>query len=270
MKKIHFMSGLPRSGSTLLTSILNQHPKIYSSHQTDLINIINKIKLEYPDYESVMAGTRVNSCNQIIEGIGQLFYSDIDKEIIIDKNRGWSTLHNIKLAGLFSNPVKIIFPYRKPIEILASFISLAEKNPNNFIDKNMIAEDFLPYYYMPRNDARCEWLMQNRNQISFGLFGLRLAQSKEYKDNIHIVEYDKLCKNPQEEMNKIYNFLEIDSYSHNFKNIINTEKQNDMEVYGVPDLHEIKTNISASSINPYDILSEYVINKYSKEGILEQ
>ena len=30
-KKYHFITGLPRSGSTLLTSILNQNPRFHSS-----------------------------------------------------------------------------------------------------------------------------------------------------------------------------------------------------------------------------------------------
>jgi sulfotransferase len=262
------MSGLPRSGSTLLTSILNQNPNIYSSHRTDLLNVMKNIESEYNNFESVRAGNRINSGQQILSGVGQLFYSDINKPFIIDKNRCWSIPYSMRLAQMISNPVKILFPYRKPIEILASFIRLAEKYPNNFIDRNMIQEDFLPYYYLPINDARCEWLMQSRNQISFGLFGLRLAQSKEYKDNIHIVEYDKLCKNPQEEINKIYNFLEIDLYNHNFNNIINIENQNDIAEYGIPNLHSVRNVISISKTNPEEILSEYILNKYSQDGLL--
>lgn len=268
MKQIYFMSGLPRSGSTLLTSILNQHPDIYSSHHTDLLSIMTNLESQYTNFESVRVGNRINSYNQVLKEMGQSFYSDISKPIVIDKNRAWSTLHNIQLASKLNDKIKILFPYRKPIEILASFIKLAEKYPNNFIDKNMVAEDFLPYYYLPINDARCEWLMQNRNQISFGLFGLSLANSKQYKDKIHIIKYDNLCSNPQEEMDKIYSFLEVKNFNHDFNNIVNIEKQNDAEEYGISELHTIKSKISASKINPQEVLSEYILNKYSQEGLL--
>ena len=36
MKKIYFAAGFPRSGSTLLASLLNQNPEIYSEHSDTL------------------------------------------------------------------------------------------------------------------------------------------------------------------------------------------------------------------------------------------
>ena len=39
-KKYYFMSGLPRSGSTLLSTLLNQNPEIYSGPSSPVLGIM--------------------------------------------------------------------------------------------------------------------------------------------------------------------------------------------------------------------------------------
>jgi|GEM_PF-4605816 len=41
MKKIHFISGLPRSGSTLLSGILTQNPGIHAGMSSPVASLIN-------------------------------------------------------------------------------------------------------------------------------------------------------------------------------------------------------------------------------------
>jgi len=58
MRKIHFISGLPRSGSTLLTNILLQNPQFQTTATSSLLDFLLQVrdnwsKLEghstYPD-----------------------------------------------------------------------------------------------------------------------------------------------------------------------------------------------------------------------------
>ena len=41
MKTFHFLSGLPRSGSTLITSLLNQNPQIHASTNSPVLDTIH-------------------------------------------------------------------------------------------------------------------------------------------------------------------------------------------------------------------------------------
>ena len=43
MKSLHFLSGLPRSGSTVLAALLNQHPQIKATSTSGLIGIMGAV-----------------------------------------------------------------------------------------------------------------------------------------------------------------------------------------------------------------------------------
>jgi hypothetical protein len=51
-KKFFFMAGLPRSGGTLLSSILNQNPDIYVSPQSTLPNTLGAAYNQYQSKEN--------------------------------------------------------------------------------------------------------------------------------------------------------------------------------------------------------------------------
>jgi hypothetical protein len=40
MQKLYFLVGLPRSGSTLLASLLNQHPDVFASPTSPLMDLL--------------------------------------------------------------------------------------------------------------------------------------------------------------------------------------------------------------------------------------
>lgn len=256
------MAGFPRSGSTLLTSLLSQNPDIHASHQTHLQPSVKAFVQNSPSYESVKSGYREDVYQQVVSGMAQSFFEDIEKPIIIDKNRDWSTYYSFNLAKLITDDVKIIFPVRPVLEILASFIKLCHNNSGNYIDINMQNDDFWAYYFRPVDDARCDWLMRANSQMEVAMFGYMMSQKDEFKNNFHLVEYSDLCSNPQGELDKIYDFLGYERYAHQFENIVNKEPLNDAFVFGVPSLHHVRSKISVVSPKPESILSEYVIQKY--------
>ena len=258
-----FLGGLPRSGTTLVGSILNQNPQIYCSEESDLLQILYTINNTVTNLPASSTGLRSNAYKNLINNFAKSFYQDINKPIIIDKNSAWGGPYNFSLASQLTENIKIISPIRPIVEILASFIALARKNPNsNFIDKSMINNDFWAYHYLPIDDARCEWLMRSGGEIDKAF--LSIAQAKSYPKNFHIFWYEDIVKHPQKTFNDIYKFLDIPSYKHNFNNIFVNEKSNDASAYGMSDLHKINKTISLSNTNPKDILSDYSLNKWDR------
>lgn len=262
-KKIYFMGGLPRSGSTLLTILLNQNPNVFSSHQSDLLNSMYDYGLLLQGYESVKLNLMIDNYISVYKNMPYQFYKDTNKPIIIDKNRKWGTPFSIEIAKNFTEDIKIIYLYRPILEVLSSFVNLAQKNPNsNFIDKEINDNDFLPKYYRPINDVRCDWLMRPEGVIDSSLLALGMALKEDYKDMFHIVHYNDLVNNTQETLSSIYSFLGINNFQHNISSI--EEYSNDLDeiVLGIPSLHKVRKTISKESITPKNILSKYVIEKY--------
>ena len=204
-----FISGLPRSGSTVLCNLLTQNPKL------------KKIT--------------------------------VNREIGTDNSIG--DLMQLKTP-------KIIVTYRPILEILASFIRQADTFPTtNFIDKKMIEENFPPLFYRPINDARCDWLMRPYGGID--LTNTVFKNMAIHKEWFHCITYEELVINPQESISKLYNFLEFEPYEHDFDNIPQHDNSSDGDIFGIPTLHTIRPSISKSLTKPEEILSNYVMQKYS-------
>lgn len=199
----------------------------------------------------------------VIFGVLNNYYSDIDKNIIIDKSREWSIQEHFQvlLRNLDYEP-KIILPVRNILDILASFINLVNKNPNtpNFIDREIEARQEFNFY-RDVNDIRCDHLMRPKGIIDNALYGIAFASLPENKQYFHFIEYEDLISNPQQTVDGIYNFLGIEKFNHDFSNIINTTPEDD-KIYGLPNLHHVRPTISKQGIKTEEVLSPYILNKY--------
>ncbi len=89
----------------------------------------------------------------------------------------------------------------------------------------------------------------------------------KYPDWVHLVEYNSLVKNPQKELDKIYNFLDVASYTNTFYNIENACGEKKDEEWGLRGLHDIRPNLSKISENPIDVIGEKNVKIYSKFDI---
>lgn len=254
------MAGLPRSGSILLSAILNQNPDIYVTPSVDTSFLMLSLFKTAQVSESYHAGFAPEGYRNIMAKLPDAFYSHIDKPYIIDKGRTWGTFENIELAELFVNKMKIICPVRPILEILASFVRLAEKNPNNFIDK--FVRNYPVSQFRPINDARCDALMAANHNIEMNIFSLASSLHPEHRNKFHFVAYADLVSKPEKVIAAIYEFLEIPKFEHTFQNLKWPILPNEAQVFGIPDLHKIRSEIDVSKTNT-SILSEYVHKKYS-------
>jgi sulfotransferase len=263
-KKYFFLAGLPRSGSTLLSSILNQNPDIYCSHDESFI-----CDLIYRTDSYISNSNEYNNCpnengkNKICSSLIENYYHNKSQKYIIDKCRSWGTPGNLDyIRKYITDDVKIICPVRPIVEVLSSFIHLFNKNQDKriFVDTHIKSND--RYFYRELNDMRCDELMKMNGTIDQALFALSQSKFPQNKGIFHIIEYDDLISKTKETIKNIYEFLEIEPFQHNYENIMTSTEINH-EYYGIPDLHKVRRNISKISPNPKDVLSDYVIQKYS-------
>ena len=204
--------------------------------------------------------------SKTVMGVIEGYYSDVDKGVVVDKSREWAIPEHfaVLLRNLSYEP-RIILPVRSITEILASFISLVNKNPNksNFIDSEIQARQEFNFY-RPPNDIRCDHLMRPKGLIDNCLYGIAHALQPENKKYFHLIEYDNLVANPKEEIDKIYDFFGIEKFNHDYNNIENKVKEDD-NVYGLIGQHDVRSSISRRNIDKTKVLSEYVLNKYSNQ-----
>jgi sulfotransferase len=259
-KTYHFLAGLPRSGNTLLSAIFNQNPEIYSTPLSPLPTYMFDFANAYSTIEQSLRNeeNKVKS-ETFLSSFLDNYYKDVEKPVIIDREKAWGTPANLEIIKKFVNPnPKIIFTVRDILEIIASFI----KMDADYLKREVYQKNNFINNYRSQKDIICEHLMSPLEDIDKSLLSLASAFYPENKGIFHIVEYRDLVSKPEETMNGIYDFLEMPHYSHNFKKIDKLEKDND-EVLGLPkNLHDIKKSLSKSSTDT-DILSDYIKHKYS-------
>jgi sulfotransferase len=262
--KYFFLSGLPRSGNTLLSSILNQNPDIKVSpnsflcehlYQTSMFFHNEKFK-NFPNQESL---------DNLISSSFDSYYQNWNAKYIIDRGV-WGTPINLYLLKRYlKNEIKIICTVRDIIEIIASFIKVSK---NRLIDElNYEIQNNVRFNesYKTEIELLCEIVMRPNGQLEQFLFSLNNLLKEENRNYLHIVEYRDLVNSPENTIKKIYNFLNIPHYNHNYNNIeqftINGIYYNDSLWKG--DLHKVNEEIQFSPYKVEDIIPQNIIQKYS-------
>ena len=89
-KKYYFMAGLPRSGSTLLSGLLNQNPNIYSGPSSPVLSTMHVVETHLRQDELFLGYPKPQQAQELITNVINHFYSDVQKPVVIDKNRAWT------------------------------------------------------------------------------------------------------------------------------------------------------------------------------------
>ena len=152
----------------------------------------------------------------------------------------------------------MICTVRHPLDILASFITLFHKDgTHNFIDRAM-TEQKIPI----TDDNRCHYMMHPGGIVWESMNALATAFRQKQQHHIHFIQYDDLVSNPSQEIAKLHGFLELDPFVYDFNNVVAKDREKDVEVYGLPTMHEVRKSINKISKPYQEVLSTDVINKY--------
>lgn len=250
MKSYYFISGLPRSGSTLLSSILQQNPDFHADTASKLATIADisiDVISNSPQNLTINEIQRKNILNGIFDG----YYKHINKQVIFDSGREW-TSKTFLLKELFPY-TKIICCVRDIVSILNSFEIIFSKNP---LYKNKILKNGFDVY------SRCNELMniENGGVISIPLLSLNEGYSAN-SEMILLVKYEDICLYPEKTMKKIYEFIEKPYYNHDFDNVNYSNENLDLSL-NVKNLHTVKTKVEYNP--PRIILPPEIVKKYSE------
>ena len=102
--KFYFDCGLPRSGSTLLTALLNQNPNIHAGTLSPVFELMYYTD-EILHKEQAQAFPKPKVFQEIVTNTLINYYSDITNPVVIDKCRAWPAHIDIlkKYVTIFLN-----------------------------------------------------------------------------------------------------------------------------------------------------------------------
>lgn len=260
MNDIYLLGGLPRSGNTLLSALLNQNPNIYVSPISPLLNNLLTIDKNLNFDQATLSVNFEANTSSALKHYVQGFYNDVSEPVIIDRNKVWGCKDSISIACKYiTETPKVIFTVRDIPSVLTSFISLISETEDNFIDNNLREIKARPYGKQTQNDLRCDLLMNS--QVGEGL--ANLTELLQMQVAVCLIEYDDLIKDPQKELNDIYDFLLLPHFKHDIDNVEKKEQEN-LTNAGLPtNLHNVRRKVQKTALDPKLVLPLHSLNKYS-------
>ena len=255
MKTYYFLVGAPRSGNTVISSVLNQNRKICLTAQSPLCvtlysldkgkneGSVGKILGNFPDNKSY---------NNIIKNLFDNYYADWEQEIIFDRSP-WGNTSNLKLLEkYFDFEFKFLLIRRSLVEIFASYMKWCEENPNNFINEGTSCGSV---------DEKYEYLFKSDGNIARNMRSISDVRKSQYF--YHEIFYDDFLTKPEETVRNFYNAFGIDEYEHDFNNISQLKTNGikyDDDIYG-NNMHKLRSTLEKC---------EYDVDKYVPSHLVER
>jgi sulfotransferase len=247
-KTYHFITGLPRSGSTLLTSMLNQNPRFHSNISDPLANLVKGVIESSQDGPGVKFLVPVEKRKELVRGLFNSYYYDVDRPVIFNTNRGWSYL---------TGPIHDLYPRSRFIVcvrdinwVLDSFELAHRRNP---FSTNTVTGGLGSSVY-----DRAKTLMEEKGVVGFAYVGVKQAITGPERSQLMLLEYEQLCRHPEQTLRAVYNFIGEPYFQHDFENVEASWDEYDSEI-GIK-LHQVRKRVEfrpRKFILPPDILNQF-------------
>lgn len=266
MKTYHFISGLPRSGSTLLSSILKQNPRFTANISDPLHSYIHSIIRDTNSAVGMEAAVPIEKRRELMRDLFDSFYKH-SNEVCFNTNRGWAADTSL-LKDLFPN-FKMIVCVRDVGWILDSFEQLNSKNPHTI--KPL-------YHHQELGTVHDRTNMLMGEVPNFGgyvrgpLVNVQQSMFSNEVGQILYVDYDILVKFPKSSMQQIYQFLNEPWFEHDFDNVEDSYDEFD-EQAKISGLHTVRRKVEFKerrSILPGELWDKFSPMSFWKSFTPEQ
>jgi sulfotransferase len=257
VERIFFQSSMPRALSTMFQNIMGQNPDFYVTPTSGALELVFGARANYsnsPEFKAqdseLMKKGFYAFCKNGLEGY---FNAITDKKYVLDKSRGWGVYRPF-LSSFYPN-VKIICLVRDLRDVVCSYEKIYRKNQ----DKHDPLRDDSTARGTTVHKRVDEW-MNPTNTIGRATERIFEMIRQGYDNEILFVRAEDLCMRPEFEMKRIYEYLEIPYFEHDFDNIEQITIEDD-EVYGLTkDLHTIRPKLEMKPSDAKKVLGVDICN----------
>jgi sulfotransferase len=250
-RHIHFISGLPRSGSTLLSALLQQNPRFHAGMSSPVAGMFTTLLGELSERNEFSVFIDDAKRQRILRGLFTNYYDgDVSADVVFDTNRTWCA-RLPALKTLFPN-ARIIACVRDTAWIVDSIERLIR---NNAFQPSSI------FNYQPGGTvySRVEGLVSGDGMVGHAYNALKEAYFGEETGNLMLLQYDTLVNEPARALAAVYDFIGEPRYAHNFRHVSFDDQGFDQRA-GTPGLHHVRARVSATArqtILPPDLFRRF-------------
>src|SRR6056297_1772731 len=252
-RRFHFISGLPRSGSTLTAALLRQNPRFHAGMASPIATLFDGMIAQ------VSAGTELSTSvtqaqrARLLRGLFESYYAEHDTPVIFDTNRAWTA--NLPALMQVFPEARVICLVRNVAWIMDSMERRFRQNPFEHTRLFNSAGERSSVY------TRVEALAGATRLVGYPWHALREACYSDYADRIVLLDYDILVRRPEEVMKLLYEFIGEEPFAHDFSAAEFDAESFDQNL-GIDGMHRVHPKVEP---RPRDtILPPEIFEKYTK------
>ena len=260
---IHFISGLPRAGSTLLAGLLRQNPRLHAGMTSPVGSLFTALLREMSQGNETAVFLDNTQRAAILHGLFDAYYRAVHPtHVVFDTNRLW-TSKLPALTALFP-AAKMICCVRHVPWILDSIERLVRRNRFE-LSKIFNFEPGGTVY------SRVEGLGGGSGMVGFAWNALREAWFGEEADRLLLVTYETLTATPQLALDAVYDFIGEERFTHDTGNVVYAEAEEFDARLGTPGLHSVFPRVrptTRATILPPDLFRRFEPDSFWRDGAL--
>ena len=259
MDRFAFLAGLPRTGSTVLGTLLSQHPDLHPTRTSvvrDQMNGVKKFALGESPYYDVKDPE--SPCWAMMRGMLYGAYEHVTEEVVIEKDRGWA-MDTELVHTLTRERARVLSPVRPIPEIIASFVLISKK-----IGKQSKIEDELRLAGRESNP----WTLSRMIWEKYVYANWRIFKTgyETHPECFLLIEYEDIVSNPKKTMDLVTTYLDVSPWSPSTTKLKNPNPEND-RVYGMPGLHDVKPDLKRTSPPAWEVLGDECYDFWAKKNL---
>ncbi|HTC26568.1 sulfotransferase [Dyella sp.] len=255
-RKFHFISGLPRAGTTLLAAILNQNPRFRAGMTSPLADIMGVVMAEASSKNDFSFDVSDEQRVALLRGLVENFYSaQAGADVMFDTSRLWCS--RMQLLNVLFPGMKVIACVRQLAWVLDSMERLVRRQPVS-VSKVFRFDTNTTVY------SRVEALTDPRGMVGFAYQATKEAFYGPHAQNhLLMLTYESLVSDPAAAVRAVYQFLGEPWFEHDFDRIEYNADEFDARV-GMPGLHSVRPKVEAIERQP--ILPREIFGRFANEA----
>lgn len=252
---VHFISGLPRSGSTLLGAILRQNPRFHAGMSSPVGSLFVALQAAMSRRNEAAVFIDEGQKRELLKGVFDKYYYRMHPEkLILDTNRIWCSKLPT-LVQLFPD-AKVICCVRHVPWVMDSIERLIRQNA--FELSGIFGYEASNTVYL-----RINRLASNDGLVGFAIDALREAYWGEHANRLILVGYEALVKQPEDTLRRLYDFIGEPWFAHDFDNVEYEANEFDIAL-GTPNLHTVRRKVEWVDRNT--VLPPELFNRFAKDA----
>ena len=247
--RLHFISGLPRSGSTLLIALLRQNPRFHARINSPVARLFRLLLIGMNEEAGFFLGD--NQRHRMLRALFESYYAEVDRDLAFDSSRGW-TAQLPALLQIFPE-AKVVCTVRNVAWVMDSIERLICANPLA-LSKLFGNDDERINVY-----TRTETLAARQRLVGAAWSNLKEAFYGEQANHLLLVDDQYLTRAPAKTLSLIYDFLGEEHFAHDFDNVDYDEPEFDASL-STPGLHRVERQVRFNprrTILPPDLFERF-------------